>query len=122
RIHKSGDEDRIGISQALDAEMRLWLSRYAALCGFLDPGWYLVPGAGLKRPRDPLTGRLMRVEGQTLLEPTLRLGKSATILKPALLACGLEDHRLGGHTRRRSGDRALYDLLVAEPGVDALRI
>src|SRR5699024_11347329 len=100
--------------------MRRWLKRYAALCGSLAPDGYLVPAVGLNRPRDPVTGRMMALKGD-MLEPTRKLGKVATILKPAMLAVGLEDYRLGGHTLRRSGARALYDLLVGVGGVDAPR-
>src|SRR5690625_6632590 len=90
RIHKSKTEDRLGVSEALDQEMRRWLKRYAALCGSLDPDWSLVPAVGFNRPRDPVTGRMMALNGD-MRQATRKLGQVATILTPAMLGVGLAD-------------------------------
>lgn len=126
-IPKTHDTDRVPVSGELDAELRAWLRTYQELCGPLQPDWYLIP----RVDREPKRGE----NGQYLPEvdrrvdptrPLVTLSKYyRTILREAGAPSQHDDGtlvRVGPHTLRRSGARAMYDRLVADGRADALRI
>lgn len=127
-IHKKGGlEDRIPVYAALDRELRAWLTFYAAACGPLQPQWYLTPARYARPISDQRTGVIVRVD--TELRPTRRLGQVSHIVNPALAATGValtDDEgrptREGGHTLRRSGARALFDMLCETGARDPLGV
>jgi integrase len=116
----------VPITQDLDVEMRRWLRYYAEQCGTLEPDWYLLPNThDAACPRDPVTNRFLTRRGvhAPKLNPLLPLKNVERVVQGALAAVGQPVHREGGHTLRRSGARAYYDVLVQDPtsGARALR-
>lgn len=103
------------IPNELMAEMRAWLSVYAAQVP-LTPDMYLVPAQA------PGTGN--RVAGYTPgpLRPQAAISDPERIVHRALEGLGLPLAGMGCHTLRRSGATALYARLVAEGHADALRV
>lgn len=125
RVHKSADEDQLGISPALDAELRRWFKEYQDMCGALQPDWYLIPS----RKTRMLKGTNLINGGVVEYTPTRPLYRSHSVVGPVLEAAGFpvrdengKPYREGAHTLRRSGARAFYDLLVERGNVDALDI
>jgi integrase len=130
RITKSYIEDDMPICAELDAELRNWLSIYAAEAKVpLHAHHFLLPtrqSLGIVR-----SGYRGLINGHNLVyapdRKVDRLGR--TIVRPTLEAFGLElsDHAgrskmEGAHTIRRSGARALFDRLAADGYDHSLRI
>ena len=125
-ISKTKKFDYLPILGELDIELRRWLTYYSEECGNLRPDWYLIPrcdDAGC--PRDPDTNLYLVRRGvhRPKLKPTQRLVNFERIVHRALTALDLPTEGEGGHTLRRSGARAYYDVLVMDPvhGRKALR-
>lgn len=119
---KTGRWDDMPISKRLDAELRRWLTWYAAdladTKGPLQPHWPLVParkqstlwndGSGKcgGRPMIPLKGQM---------NPPRRSAQIQGKVQDALRGVGWDvdpSDREGVHTLRRSGARALYERLI----------
>lgn len=129
RIHKSGIDDFMPISEELEVELRRWITFYQANVpdNVLKSHYYLVPnkfspvpqknpGAGRHPRMDPLTGKL---------QPETQISRRSTLaVRNALEKIGFPiydaDGKLKGegtHTLRRSGGRAMFDGARAS-GVD----
>lgn len=131
RIHKSGIEDRMPISEELDYELRLWLTAYTTEVGHLHPNYRLVPARKVGLKFDDY--KRFTPGGEVTLVPEKSVGKMGRIVNPILGAVGFPIVDLdgnpaseGAHTVRRSGARALFDTLVAmeadERQADPLRV
>jgi len=125
RIHKSRLEDSLGISPALDLELRRWFKDYQSICGPLQPDWFLLP------TRKTHITKESHVLGHKPVDyiPERALTKSHYVVQPLLEDFGIplrrdngSSAREGAHTLRRSGARALYDLWVEKGNVDALNM
>lgn len=122
-VHKSRKQDLMPISRELSGELRRWLTYYTTEQGPLNPDWYLVPA---KTPPILLGER----RGEAKLKPTVSVRKLEQPVQEALVAIGWmtpsrPKHRTltgisgegeGIHTLRRSGARALFDVLVETGG------
>lgn len=124
RVHKAAEEDTLGISPALDRELRRWLRTYQDTCGPLQPDWFLIPAR-----KTHITNNGLVNGGVTEYLPHKSVSRSYRIVGPVLKAFGFpvadadgESNREGAHTLRRSGARALYDLWVEEGNIDALNM
>jgi integrase len=123
---KTGKWDDMPVSKYLDAELRRWLTWYAAdvatTNGPLQPHWPLVParrrtqmwndGSGKcgGRPFTPEFGKM---------NPLSRSAQIQRKAQDALRGIGWSvdpTDREGIHTLRRSGARALYDRLISTDG------
>ena len=117
---KTRGRDRLPIFSELDRELRRWFLHYRAACE-VGPESYLVPAMSNGSYRGvPGERGLVRVAAGTYLPDT----KLLSGWKPArrtLALAGYPDHREGGHTLRRSGARAYYDVLAASGDSDAMR-
>lgn len=129
RITKSHTEDLMPICSELDAELRKWLTIYAAEARRpLQPNDYLLPrrqSAGLVKDEnnDLIIGHEM------FYEPTRPIARVGRVASAVLKDFGWEmrDHAgkskmEGAHTIRRSGARALFDRLSANSYDHSLRI
>lgn len=129
RITKSYKEDLMPICSEFDAELRRWLSTYAAETRRpLQSSDYLLPrrqSAGLVKDdrNDRIIGHEMFYDPS---RPIARVGRVASaVLKD--FGWEMKDHRgkskmEGAHTIRRSGARALFDRLAANGYDHSLRI
>ena len=122
RVYKTRDSDTMPIPAELDAELRSWLTYYAAEQGDLRHDWYLCPakrspGFGPGRTRLPET-----------LKPDKPMVKIEDIAKRAMNKIGFSTRTAAGksewegmHTLRRSGARALANQLMDDGYDGALR-
>lgn len=126
RIHKSGIDDFMPISDELRQELFRWLKAYEAECGQLQSSWYLVPNRTSPQMLPNPGGGHARVDAETCrLLPEKKLGKTPPlIVRTALEDIGFpvrdEKGKLKGegtHTLRRSGARAMFDG-ARQSGVD----
>lgn len=128
RITKSYKEDLMPICSEFDAELRRWLSTYAAETRrSLRPDDYLLPrrqsAALIKDAGGFITGHEMFYDPS---RPIARVGRVASaVLKD--FGWEMRDHHgkakmEGAHTIRRSGARALFDRLSADSYDHSLRI
>lgn len=120
RIHKSGIDDFMPISEELDIELRRWLKYYSEHCGGLRPHYYLVPNKTSpipqKNPVPGMQGALMDPLS-AVLQPEKEISRrSALAVRNALERIGFpiydDKGKLKGegtHTLRRSGGRAMFD-------------
>lgn len=131
-ISKSRIEDNMPMFLELEDELREWLALYSTYVAEeygrpLRPSDYLIP---LRRPvvssRDS-QGKITKWE--FVYVPDQKVGKSRSVVKPALEAIGFplidEDGQSlyeGAHTLRRSGARAKFDQLCALGYDKSLRI
>jgi len=128
QVTKSYTEDMMPICSELDAELRTWLSQYAATVGHLHPHYYLLPrrrSVGLvKAERGLIVGH------NWAYVPEAKIGRLGRVVGNVLERYGWEmvdpvsgrRNMEGAHTIRRSGARALFDRLV-DGGYDrSLRI
>lgn len=132
RIHvyvaKSRIEDSLVIPPILDRELRRWLVHYQEMMGQpLQGDWFLLPFFVRTSGRGE-RGRLTAAE-ITGYNPYKWMGVSGRFVRAILEQVGVPLHdekgkatNEGTHTLRRSGARALYDVLVADGRADALRI
>jgi integrase len=128
RIHKTGQEDRMPISEELDGELRRWLTCYTSQVGPLKPHYRLVPARRMKHAKDERGWYTGRADEEEML-PERAVGALGRIVGPVLEDIGFPVTGLdgrpsyeGAHTIRRSGARALFDALV-EGGYDhSLRV
>jgi integrase len=114
RLEKAHGElatDEMALSPGLERELRRWLVDYARLAG-------RQPEAG-----DRLFPRLRHVrhgvDSEYMVEPTEPLRQPWRVVGRAVRALGPDDQglrRVGFHTLRRSGARALFDHLSDERG------
>lgn len=118
QVHKTKQQDRLPISQALDAELRRWLTHYAERCGTLEPDWFLLPR--LVRPVTKDEAGHWVGDPELRMHPSKPLTVLAPVVGPILADAGFavrdDDGRSAGegaHTLRRSGARALHDALAA---------
>ena len=126
-VEKSRVEDIMPVCTELDQEMRRWLTHYTAEVGRLEPHHFLVPARAVHPVFHPDTKKIIR--HASLYKPETRLKGAGRNVKPPLEDIGFpvtdEAGRPcgeGAHTVRRSGARALFDLLVVEGYDGALRI
>lgn len=128
RVHKSGLEDRMPICVELDAEARLWLTHYATMSGTLQPNWYLIPSRSVTPVWNEQRSRIIRNvdKGYRPESPVHAMGE---LTRPVLEDIGFPTRDIdgsplweGAHTIRRSGARALFDVLVTHGYDNALRI
>jgi integrase len=117
QIPKTRKVDRMPISEELDEELRVWLTRYAQEAGPLDPNWYLLPA----KTSAPFRGNLPYDREAARLVPGRQMRDAHKIAKAALSAIGMplvdsngQSLREGMHTIRRSMARALYEQLREE--------
>ena len=112
------------ICEELDIELRRWLTHYGTEVGHeLQDHYYLLPArvsSGLI-----LNGRGKIHGHHTFYQPTKPVGAMSRIVKPFLEELGVPLETPGGkktyegaHTIRRSGARALFDVLAADGGYD----
>jgi integrase len=116
RIHKTGQEDTLPVSAELDKEMRRWLTHYGTVAGPLQPWFHLVPARGVFPVRSD-SGQIVKHE--SVYRPEKKIGGAGRIVNPILDKIGfpvLDENGKpcgeGSHTIRRSGARALFDILV----------
>lgn len=129
RVTKSHTEDEMPVCAELDAELRRWLTTYAAsLDRPLLPHDYLLPGrrsvgvikAGV---RGQISGHHM------IYMPDRPISRVGRVVRDVLEGMGFPVYDRdgaplmeGAHTIRRSGARALFDRLAAEGYDRALRL
>lgn len=118
-IEKTGDHHVMTVDRGLDVELRRWLTAYTNECGPLDPDWFLIPSMqlGCVLGRQPYDG--------LLIVPTKSPGRLQAPIQEAMRKIGYPvlERREGGHTLRRSGARAFFDLLADDRGYDgAMRV
>ena len=101
------------ISKELRREINLWIPKYEAQVGPLQPDWYLTPAVRGGRYL-PATGYPMR--------PTMEICNAEGIVKYALAKIGVSGSPTGCHVLRRSAARAMFDELVTLGYDGALRI
>lgn len=132
RIHvyvaKSRIEDSLVIPPVLDRELRRWFVHYQEAMGQpLQGDWFLLPFL----MRDTKRGAAGHFEstGVSGYDPHKWMGVSGRFVRAILEQVGIPLRDEGGkptqegtHTLRRSGARALYDVLVTDGRADALRI
>ena len=131
-IAKSRTEDNMPMCLELEEELREWLTIYAAYVAdeygrALKPGDYLIP---LRRPIVSTRNAQGKITGwEFAYIPDQKIGKSRSVVKPALEAIGFplvdedgESLYEGAHTLRRSGARAKFDQLCALGYDKSLRI
>lgn len=112
-ISKTNAHDRMPISKELRREINLWIPKYEAQVGPLQPDWYLTPAVRGGRYL-PATGYPMR--------PTMEICNAEGIVKYALAKIGVSGSPTGCHVLRRSAARAMFDELVTLGYDGALRI
>lgn len=108
-IFKTYEQDTMPISEELDRELRIYLTKYAEECGTLESDWYLFPAltqAGFH---------------EWTLAPTRRISKPEDITRRCLTAIGFSDTRMGIHVLRRSSARGLYEELLDQGYDGAIR-
>jgi integrase len=117
-VLKTKERDAMAISDVLGTELERWLSRYAAVCGPLEPEWFLCPRKVQAEPYG-------RAGHRTRLIPTAFLSQVHTVVQDALCAAGYpaeEGSREGEHTLRRSGALRMYRELSARGHDNAIRL
>lgn len=115
------------ICAELDAELRLWLTRYAEQVGPLRPNHFLLPRRQSVGTVHNDAGRIVGHEMTYFPEDRVRsLGR---VVRPVLEQAGFPvvDHAgrsagEGAHTLRRSGARALFDQWANHGYDNALRM
>lgn len=119
---KTGRYDEMPICTELDAELRRWLSWYAAdiaeTRGALQPHWPLVPARKQSTLWNDGSGKcggrpMVPTKGQ--MNPPRRSAQIQRKVHDALRGIGWDvdpSDREGVHTLRRSGARALYEQLI----------
>lgn len=125
-IHKTRQEDLMPICSELDSELRVWLTHYTEHVGRLEPHYFLVPPRGVN-PVFGEGGKIVR--HNSIYKPQKNIRATGTLVKPILDRFGFpvtdengKSLSEGSHTIRRSGARALFDALIADGVLDALRI
>lgn len=126
KVKKTGDFDETPITSDLDRELRQWLTRYATDLGRpLAKGDLLFPhngGNSITHYETGPDGERYPVRSPRFWRTETRIPAPEKIVKKALEALGLESHREGLHTIRRSVARAYFDVASQEMGdVAALR-
>lgn len=120
RVFKGRIDDDLPITVELDKEIRRWLKAYARDIGEeLQPRWRLAPAYEAPRLRAvPGGGRAMPDLKNRRLKPLGKIHNPQLIVHYALEAVGFATKdengrplREGTHTLRRSGARALYEVL-----------
>jgi integrase len=113
---KTDEWDRLPICTELGEELERWRLTLAAQVGIPQPDWYLTPGYHQEvTERDPRTGRIVQAYGA--IDPTRQITRPYQSVKLAMKKLGYDTGQEGVHTLRRSGARALYDVL-ADAGHD----
>lgn len=120
---KTKDWDNLPISIELAEELTRWFNWYRADQGTLHPDWYLVPA---KNPdlwkHHPVTHRLYKPEGIfSSVKPEAPETKPYRAVQRAMRELGMPTLGEGAHTLRRSGARAMADML-REQGHDGALI
>lgn len=119
-VHKTKDFDVMAISAELDTELRKWLTEYQALCGPLQPHWYLVPSKVATPSQRRPDGRFEPSSRTEWLRPEKPIARLHEIVNETLVAAGVTIRREGAagwtgcHTLRASGARALFEELRTE--------
>jgi integrase len=117
-VQKTHDRDRMPISDRLGTELERWYSRYAALCGPLEPEYRLCPRK-LALPYGRAATALRAIR------PAEPISQLHTVVQDVLIAAGYPAQpgsREGEHTLRRSGALRLYRELSAQGHDNAIRI
>lgn len=115
---KTDSWDEMPISIELDRELRRYLTWYGEQVT-IHPDHYLIP------PR--IVGTLARDGGNRLvagtgkIDPTRAHTKPHLVVQRVLARAGYPTGKEGEHTLRRSGARALFDILVSQGYDGALR-
>jgi integrase len=117
-IHKTRGRDAMPIGAELDAELRRWLTYYAAEVPLR--GEYLLAPAK-SAPLFGLMADHRSVVNQGLLKPETQASNIYKIAQRSVGALGYPTRQEGGHTLRRSGARALYDRLAKDGHDGAIR-
>lgn len=115
--HKTKEFDKLPVSAELADEMIQWLNFYRGQVGPLAPAYYLLPSKGPNAwgMVDGAWGPM----GEPRLRPTEKMTHPYRVAQRAIKALGYEDTKNEGiHTLRRSGSRALLDVLRSE-GTDS---
>lgn len=122
RMFKTNDSDVMPICAELDDELRRWLTVYEQRNGPLkddlgkwNPDYYLIPRKlNYNHDRSPSpSGRFVPNDDSSKLAvlPGKQCGRPSEPIQRALEACDYPIKREGGHTLRRSGALALYEIL-----------
>lgn len=113
--HKTATRDRMPICSELDAELKVYIDWYASQTSVVTEESYLVPRIMTKRSIPvpwPGDGRFRALpEPKIVVFPFAPTGHPHRAVQKALAAAGYPVLRQGGHTLRRSGARALFDVL-----------
>ncbi len=115
KVHQ---RDVLPIVGELDRELRRWLTFYSENGAGVDPEYYLAPA---KSPGNFYYVDGVRHRTEPTLRPTVMQRDAFRSVQYALRAAGYGTDQEGGHTLRRSGARALFDLLVSEGYDGAMR-
>ena len=121
KIHKSVKEDLFPINADLDTELRDWLRFYAARMP-LKPHYFLVPSKASQPVNLLKSGAVSVLDAQLL--PEKRMTYPSYLKNHLFRTLGLDPHRLGVHTFRRSVARIYYDQMLTETDSrdDAIRL
>lgn len=119
-IHKTKDRDVMPISTELDNELRRWLQWYAENLDVpLSGDMYLVPTKHDYRSLPGPNGKFEPSDTTRVkVKPYKSVARPYVIVQRALQGVGYPTKGEGGHTLRRSGARALFDVLRSEEGID----
>jgi integrase len=110
RIIKTKDADRVPITSELDTELRRWLAHYVEHLGHLSPDWFLVPSQNYA----PRSGGPSPHDYKLI--PHKAPSAPEAIIKRLLESMGLDTHKEGFHTVRRSVGRLYYEFMKSEHG------
>lgn len=120
-VHKTRDFDSMVIGAELDYELRSWLKAYQALCGPLNPEWYLVPSRVATPSQRAPSGHFVASGRTERLRPHRPVTRLHEIVNQAMTEAGVTILREDGskgwtgcHTLRASGARALFEELRNE--------
>ena len=117
---KTKQEDWLPICEELRDELVRWFNYYRADQGTLEQHWYLAPAKDKAKHRPAGQAKLVRVPEDEHLRPEVKEAKPYRAVQRAMKAIGIDPRgkRIGVHTTRRSGARALADQYRTQ-GVDA---
>lgn len=121
-VHKSKLTDTMPICAELDEELRHWLAWYAAnIEGPLQGDMYLVPTKKDFRNIPGPNGKFIKGRSDTARHsvfPYKRRARPHHSVQKALAAIGVPTRGEGGHTLRRSGARAFFDVERTKPNAE----
>jgi len=113
---KTDGFDVMPISVELDGYLRRHMT-WLAENGCADPDHFLMPTQTRAKQRDG--GKW--IAGTGVIDPTRTFARQYTLVQNVMVRAGYSVYQEGGHTLRRSGARAYFDVLVGQGYDGALK-